>query len=166
MIQNKATALFWIMELLVLGGHEFQLAVGFWKPGPSGRSFYRLQHVEITLLRHFCKEEKVLFSLSVLVFYLPSLPFLLSFSWNKYKVGGKWTVTSVSWLITTTICYFICSFLWQTCIKHVSQTLCQAPGSQNLTDTEMRCLPAYCSLDSASERCAHTQPWEHRLSWK
>lgn len=40
--------------------------------------------------------------------------------------------------------------------KHVCQTLCQAPGSQHLTDTEIRSLPVYNSATSISGRCAHS----------
>lgn len=58
------------------------------------------------------------------------------------------------------------TFLQQIRIDHVCQTHCQALGSQNTPDTEIRNLPVYYTMAGTSERCAHSQLGERTLSRK
>lgn len=85
--KTKLLPYFELIELLVSGGQEFQLAVGFSKPGPPGRCFYGLQDVENILLLHFCREENAPISSSV--FFFHSLSLLLLF-FLFHEISTRW----------------------------------------------------------------------------
>lgn len=96
MIQNKGTALLWISRAAGFRWTGISISRGFLKARSPWKMLLWTRRCGKHPLASFLQGRKCS-NLFICLF----LPFsLLSFSWNQYKVGRNWAVSSVSWPMT------------------------------------------------------------------